>query len=194
MHSIRSKTRLGLARQLRGRILDCGSGSDLFGPILRGGGNEVVSLDMDLKELRRTPGRRVAASCARIPFADDAFDAVWACAIIEHVVEETLPEMIRVTRPGGRVIAVTPNRHSPFDSLKRMLGLYTWDSTPGHVRLYKLKELQEYGEVHGELVWAPGMGWFFWKHPRMAHTWILDLAVTSGLKDKARQKGLLARA
>jgi len=189
LHSILSKLRVNLAGQLRGRILDCGSGNDLFGPILRSSGNEVVSLDMDLAELRRTPGVRVAASCARIPFADDSFDAVWACAIIEHVAEETLPEMIRVTRAGGRVIAITPNRHSPFDYLKRMTGLSTWDSHPSHVRLYKLKELQEYGEVHGELVWAPGMGWFFWKHPCLGHVWILDLVVTPALKEKARQKG-----
>lgn len=189
MHSILSKLRVSLAGQLRGRILDCGSGSDLFGPILRAGGNQVVSLDMDLAELRRTPGVRVAASCARIPFADDSFDAVWACAIIEHVAEETLPDMIRVTRAGGRVIAITPNRHSPFDYLKRMTGLSTWDSHPSHVRLYKLKELQEYGEVHGELMWAPGMGGFFWRHPCLGHVWILDLVATPALKEKARRKG-----
>lgn len=188
MRSIRSRTRLALAEQLRGRILDCGSGEDLFGPVLRAGGNEVISLDLDLRGLRRTPGRRVAGSCARIPFADDAFDAVWACAVIEHVAEETVPEMIRVTRIGGRVIAVTPNRHSPLDCLKRMLGLYTWDSTPGHVRLYRLKELQEYGEVHGELMWLPGMGRFFWEHPQVSHTWIIDLAITRDLKETARQK------
>lgn len=189
MHSILSKLRVNLAGQLRGRILDCGSGTDLFGPILRAGGNELVSLDMDLEALRKIPGRRVAASCARIPFADDAFDAVWACAIIEHVVEETLPEMIRVTRLGGRVIAITPNRHSPFDCLKRMVGLSTWDSHPSHVRLYRLKELEPYGPVHGELLWLPGMAWFFWKHPSLGHVWILDVRVTPELKEKVRRQG-----
>jgi hypothetical protein len=189
MKSLGTPLRIALASALRGRILDCGSGDDLFGPILRTGGNEVVSLDMDLAALRKTPGRRVAASCAKLPFADDTFDAVWACAIIEHVAHETLPEMIRVTHVSGRVIAITPNRHSPFDCLKRMAGLSTWDSQPGHVRLYGLEELQEYGEVHGELRWLPGLGRFFWKHPRLGHVWVLDLDVTPALKEKARQKG-----
>jgi SAM-dependent methyltransferase len=187
MRSIRSRLRLALAGQLRGRILDCGSGEDLFGPTLRRGGNDVISLDLDEKEVRRTPGRRVVASGAAIPFADNAFDAVWSCAIIEHVREDTVPEMIRVTRPGGRIIAVTPNRHSPLDSMKRLLGLYTWDTTPGHVRLYPLKELQSYGAVMGETFIVPFMGWFFRRFPRLAHVWILDIRVTDELKARARQ-------
>ena len=187
MRSIRSRLRVTLAGQLRGRILDCGSGEDLFGPYLRRNGNDVVSLDLDEKEVRRTPGQRVVGSCAEIPFADDTFDAVWSCAIIEHVREDTVPEMIRVTRPGGRVIAITPNHHSPLDSMKRVLGLYTWDSTPGHVRLYHLKELEFYGQVTGETLVLPFMGWFFRRFPRLAHVWILDIRVTDELKARARQ-------
>lgn len=189
MHSILSKLRVRLARKLRGRILDCGSGGDLFGPIFRAGGNEVVSLDVDFRALLCTPGLRVVGDCARLPFADDCFDAVWAAAVIEHVRQDTLPEMIRVTRPGGSVVAITPNRRSPFDCLKRVTGLATWDSHPSHVRLYNLEELQQYGPVHGELVWLPGLEWFFWRYPRLAHVWILDLEVTPALKQKARLKG-----
>ncbi|MBE3068941.1 MAG: class I SAM-dependent methyltransferase [Planctomycetes bacterium] len=188
MRSIRSRLRVTLAGQLRGRVLDCGSGEDLFGPYLRRNGNDVVSLDLDEKEVRRTPGQRVVASCAEIPFADNAFDAVWSCAIIEHVREDTLPEMIRVTRRGGRVIAITPNHHSPLDSMKRVLGLYTWDSTPGHVRLYHLKELEFYGQVMGETLVLPFMGRFFRRFPRLAHVWILDIRVTRRLKELAQKE------
>ncbi len=188
MHSIRSTFRNRMTGELRGRILDCGSGEDLFGPLLRRPGNEVVSLDPDMEALRRTPGLRVAGSCAALPFADAVFDAVWACAVIEHVAEDTVPEMIRVARPGGRIIAVTPNPHSPFDQLKRATGLTTWDSTPGHVRLYGLEELRAYGPVYGELMWLPLMGGFFRRHPEMGHVLILDLRVTETLKEKARQR------
>ena len=181
MRSIRSRLRVRLAKQLRGRILDCGSG-DLFGPFLRRGGNEVISLDLDEAALAKTPGTRVVSSCARMPFVNDYFDAVWACAIIEHVKEEVLPEMVRVTRPGGRMVAVTPNRHSPFDCLKRLIGLDAWDQIEGHVRLYGLQELALYGEVHGEARFVPWMGWFFRSHPQVAHVWIIDIRVTQALK------------
>jgi SAM-dependent methyltransferase len=187
MRSIRSPRRVALARSLRGRILDCGCGEDLFGPDLRRPGNDVLSLDLDLKVLRRVPGRKVSASADRLPFADDTFDAVWSCALVEHVSGDTLPEMIRVVRPGGRLVVVTPNRHSPFDSLKRVLGLITWDTTPGHVRLYGLRELQTYGRVEGEMLWLPPLAALFQRVPRLAHVWVLDGQVTLDLKRIARR-------
>ena len=187
MRTIRSKLRVALAESLCGRILDCGSGEDLFGPYLRRAANKVVSLDLDEKALRQTPGLRVAESCTRLPFPNDCFDAVWSCAIIEHVAEDCLPEMIRVTRPGGRVVAIMPNRCSPFDQMKRVLGLYTWETTPEHVRLYDLEELESYGPVRGELVWVPLFGWLFWRYPLLAHVWILGARVTEALKEKVRR-------
>jgi len=185
MKSILSPLRVALAGGLRGRVLDCGSGEDLFGPCLRRAGNEVVSLDVDPEALRRTPGRTVLAGCTDMPFDDDAFDAVWACAIIEHVTDETLPEMVRVTRPGGRIVAVTPNAHSPFDNVKRLLGLPTWWDNPGHVRLYSARELRAYGPVHGETRFLPLLRWFFWRVPAMAHVLILDCRVTPAVKAAA---------
>lgn len=188
MRSIGSRLRVKLAKELRGRILDCGSGDDIFGSYLRRKGNEVISLDIDAEALKETPGTCVVASCAEMPFPDNYFDAVWSCAIIEHVEEESLPEMIRVTKPTGRVIAVTPNKNSPFDHIKRLVGMKTWGEIEGHVRLYNFEELSFYGPVHGETFFVPFMGWFFWNHPRLAHVWIIDLRVTKALKEKVRKR------
>jgi ubiquinone/menaquinone biosynthesis C-methylase UbiE len=43
--------------------------------------------------------------CRKLPFGDGAFDASIAATVFAHVpgVEEAISEMIRVTRPGGRV-------------------------------------------------------------------------------------------
>jgi SAM-dependent methyltransferase len=188
MHSKVSGLRVALARQLRGRILDCGSGDDLYGRHLRQAGNEVISLDVDAQALKRTPGQGVVASCAWTPFVDDCFDAVWACAVLEHVGEDCLPELIRVTRPGGRVVAITPNRHSPFDPLKRLVGLGTWWDNPGHVRLYAAAELRPFGRVIGETWWAPGLGWLFRRAAAVAHVLILDVHVTGALKRRVRRR------
>lgn len=188
MHSKMTPTRARLASQLRGRILDCGCGEGIYGPILRRPENEVISLDLDEEALSRLPGIRVVASCADIPFADDSFDAVWSCAIIEHVKEETLSEMIRVAKVGGRVIAITPNARSPFDPIKKLCGLSTWGEVPGHIRLYDVKDLSFYGTVRGETWFVPRMGWFFWRVPSLAHVLIVDLPVTRELKDKVARR------
>jgi len=187
MHSKYTKRRAELAGSLRGRILDCGSGDNFYAGLLQQSGEEVVSLDVDLGALASARPAAVAASCARLPFVDDAFDAVWACAIIEHVREACLPEMIRVTRPGGRVVVITPNRYSPFDAMKRVLGLRAWNENEGHVRLYDCDALRAYGPVHGETWFVPLCGWLFWRCPRLAHVLVQDLHVTGSLKAKARR-------
>ena len=188
MHSIASRLRIKLAKQLRGRILDCGSGDHIFAKYLCRKGNEVISLDVDEEALRKAPGIGVLASCEDTPFPDDCFDAVWSCAVIEHVKEESLPEMIRVAKPSGRLVVVTPNRHSPFDRLKRLVGMTPWDEIEGHVRLYEYEELAFYGPVRGETLFVPFMSRYFWNHPRTAHVWILDLTVTKELKEKTRKR------
>ena len=188
MYSKATKLRKRLASQLSGKVLDCGSGEDLFGPHLRRPGVELISLDLDAEALRRTPGETVVASCADIPFPDETFDAVWSCAIIEHAREDTLPEMIRVTRAGGRVVVITPNRYSPFDCVKRLFGMGTWGESEGHVRLYSAAELREFGRVHGESWFVPLAGALFWRLPQVAHVLIVDIDVTRPLKDRMRRR------
>ncbi len=61
--------------------------------------------------LRRHPHRRRVtlrlADGARLPFAADRFDATLAVTVLLHVADPlaVLKEMVRVTRPGGRVAA-----------------------------------------------------------------------------------------
>lgn len=182
MRSRETPLRRRLAKQLSGCILDCGIGDGVYTRYLDRHGNKLVGIDIDAESVRAAGSGAIQATCSQLPFKDCVFDAVWACAVIEHVREDVLPEMIRVTRPGGRIVALTPNPLSPYDPLKRVAGMETWPEMEGHVRLWRAAELARYGEVHGETRFLPFLNWMFWRIPRLAHLLILDVQVTSELK------------
>lgn len=53
-----------------------------------------------------------------LPFADGSFDLTFSHEVLEHVADDraTLAEMVRVTRPGGRIVLFVPNRLYPFET------------------------------------------------------------------------------
>jgi SAM-dependent methyltransferase len=53
----------------------------------------------------------------RLPFAADTFDFVLSNEVIEHVQDDAryAAEMVRVTRPGGRIVIFAPNRWYPVE-------------------------------------------------------------------------------
>ena len=63
-----------------------------------------------------TPLRGGVADVRRLPFVDESFDAIYSMGTIEHFAESeaAVVEMIRVLRPGGRLVLGVPNRHDPF--------------------------------------------------------------------------------
>jgi SAM-dependent methyltransferase len=52
-----------------------------------------------------------AADACALPFADGAFDSAFCVAVLQHIrdVARAVQELARVTRPGGRVVAVEPD-------------------------------------------------------------------------------------
>lgn len=180
MKSQVTRFRIKCAGQLKGLILDLGAGEGSFAHYLP---PDAISLDIDLENLKKLPGKRVLASAARLPFKSDTFDGVWSCAVLEHVAENYIPEAIRVTKIGRKIYILTPNRNSPFDPVKRLLGLGDWTSNPGHVKLYSVKELCQFGRVRGEVYWAPGLDQLARIWPALGHTLMLCVDVTKELKD-----------
>jgi SAM-dependent methyltransferase len=68
----------------------------------------------------------VSCSCAdarRLPYKDATFDGVICFQVIEHVndIPCVLREMMRVARPGGRIIILSPNLLSPFNVIMPFL-------------------------------------------------------------------------
>jgi demethylmenaquinone methyltransferase/2-methoxy-6-polyprenyl-1,4-benzoquinol methylase len=95
------------------RILDLAAGTGASSERLRASGARVVPCDFSLGMLRvgqRTyPGLDfVAGDALRLPFADASFDCVtisWALRNL-HEPAAGLAEMLRVTRPGGRLVVL----------------------------------------------------------------------------------------
>lgn len=104
--------------------LDVGAGTGLLAERLSDAGLDVVALDpfpLMLEQLRgRRPGMRaVVAEGEAIPFPDESFDLTYSVAVMHHIadparVRQTLAEMVRVTRPGGRILVWDHNPLNPY--------------------------------------------------------------------------------
>lgn len=111
------------------RVLDvgCGTGFGTAGLLQHAG--DVHGLDQSVHQLRRAwaklgkhePVAWTLGDAERLPYRDDAFDAVWSSGSIEYWPEPvaTLAECARVTRPGGSVLVVGPN--APANPVLRRL-------------------------------------------------------------------------
>ena len=107
--------------------LDVGAGTGLLAERLSDLGLGVVALDPFPQMLGQLRRRRpdietVVAHGDDIPFPDDVFDLTYSVAVMHHIAEpaqvrRTLAEMIRVTRPGGRILVWDHNPLNPYWSL-----------------------------------------------------------------------------
>ncbi|GAA0283343.1 hypothetical protein GCM10009127_26010 [Alteraurantiacibacter aestuarii] len=78
-----------------------------------------------------------------LPYADNSFDLVMCCQVIEHVVDSVafLAELKRVMAPGGVAVFTTPNACIRLDP-----GMKPWNRF--HVTEYTPTELQEFMGQH----------------------------------------------
>jgi len=115
---LRKLERIFLAEIPQGsRVLDAGCGRSLFTEIGSDWSFMIVAADVEhplLSERKREfpTVRWVVAGAHPLPFRDEAFDAVFAGELIEHLVDprQGLAEFNRVLQGGGVLILTTPNR------------------------------------------------------------------------------------
>ena len=121
---------LGGDTALRGRILNVGCGTGGFNLVAEEAGARAVGVDADAEAiaicaLKQDKGGSafVRAAAERLPFADGSFDVVYCFSSIEHVesVEESVAEMVRVTRRGGLIYVHTPNAWSWYEGHYKLL-------------------------------------------------------------------------
>lgn len=101
------------------RILDIPAGHGQFADELRRRGHEVVPVDVQ----KRKSDFVCANMNSPLPFQTDEFDVVTCLEGIEHVINpiNLLSELIRVTRPKGRVYISTPNIMNFYSRLQFLM-------------------------------------------------------------------------
>ncbi len=119
------------------RILVDGCGVGQYVQHLADLGYNTIGLDIDLDRVRAGAQQGIeqlhVAAGEYLPYPNDTFDAVLSHEVIEHVADDWLAaqEMIRVLRPGGRVILFCPNRWYPFETHGHYWrGQYHFGNTP----------------------------------------------------------------
>lgn len=92
-----------------GWVLDAGGGTGRISAALRPLTEKIVVADLSRRMLRQARGRGlegVVADVERLPFADGTFERVLVVDALHHFIrqQQSLGELVRVLRPGGRLL------------------------------------------------------------------------------------------
>jgi SAM-dependent methyltransferase len=144
------------------RVLDVGCGVGMYTAAFLRETPHVFGVEIERERALEAQERAagvVQAPGERLPFPDVTFDVVFSHEVLEHVADDRAcaAEMVRVTRPGGRIVVFVPNRlyafetHGIFWRGRYRFGnvpLVNWLPTPlrdrlaPHVRAYTTRSLR----------------------------------------------------
>jgi SAM-dependent methyltransferase len=127
------------------RLLDAGSGSGEVARLLAarvGAGGEVLAVDHSSAVTAAAVGRHdgsnvryLTGDVAALDMPGDSVDGVWCERVLQHVddADATIGELLRVTRPGGRICLVDTDWGSlAFDGMPAGLGAVVLAHVTGH--------------------------------------------------------------
>jgi len=107
--------------RIQGRVLENGCGVGMYVEHMLPYGGQIIGLEYDFERAvgagARSPNILNAAG-ELLPLPSDGFDLVLSHEVLEHVQDDAqaVREMVRVLRPGGRIMLFVPNRGYPFET------------------------------------------------------------------------------
>ncbi len=107
--------------RVSGEVLENGCGVGEYLRRLQEYGGRVSGLDYDFERVRDTTVqglKAIQAAGEHLPYAANHFDLVISNEVIEHVQDDAsaVAEIVRVLKPGGRLVLFCPNRGYPFET------------------------------------------------------------------------------
>lgn len=118
--------RLAMIRQYAGErlgrtVLENGCGVGQYLQRLDMEASLAVGLDVDFERVLETRQKGLSVQLAvgeALPHAAQTFDLIVSNEVIEHVEDDrrAVAEMVRVLKPGGRLVLFCPNRGYPFET------------------------------------------------------------------------------
>ncbi len=95
---------------------------------------EAFDIEYDrVVDTRAETPTAVVAVAEAVPYPNDTFDLILSHEVLEHVNDDraAAQEMVRVLRPGGRIVIFAPNRWYPFETHGHYWhGAYHFGNTP----------------------------------------------------------------
>lgn len=148
---------------VRGRVLENGCGIGLYAARLSAFSGEVIGLEYEFERAQQARERLahiLNAAGEALPFPEASFDLILSHEVLEHVQDDlqAVREMVRILRPGGRVVIFVPNRGYPFEThgfywrgryyfgnipLINYLPRSLRDRLAPHVRIYTHRSLEQ---------------------------------------------------
>jgi len=149
--------------RIKGNILENGCGVGMYIEHLSPFGGTIIGLEYDFEravEARINSPHILNAAGETLPLPSSTFDLILSHEVIEHVQSDrdSISEMIRALKPGGRAFIFCPNRGYPFETH----GIYkngkyhfgnklfvnylprAWrDKLAPHVRVYSRRDMQK---------------------------------------------------
>lgn len=138
------------------RAIDVGCGAGALALALAPLVREVVGVDRVTELLEQARARAapnasfVEADALALPFGDDEFDLGGTLRTLHHVPrpERLLAELVRIVRPGGRVVVI--DQIAPSDPLEALsVDRFERARDPGHCRLLPETDLRQLFEANG---------------------------------------------
>jgi ubiquinone/menaquinone biosynthesis C-methylase UbiE len=134
-------------------VIDVGCGDGALIHFCARQGAEVIFIDRNEAALNSTAAkiadsrarsyRAVLSDCDPIPLEDDIADLVICTEVLEHVPDPAafLRELIRVARPGGRILITVPDARSELFVAATAPPQYF--EKPNHIRVFAAEDFRE---------------------------------------------------
>ncbi|MGD8405162.1 MAG: methyltransferase domain-containing protein [Anaerolineales bacterium] len=149
--------------RIQGKVLENGCGVGMYVEHMLPYDGRITGLEYDFEraaEARTRSPNILNAAGESLPLPSGTFDLILSHEVLEHVQDDAqaVREMVRVLRPGGRIVLFVPNRGYPFETHGiYWKGSYRFGNMPivnylprrwrdklaPHVRIYSRSDLEK---------------------------------------------------